>query len=600
MKVMLCQCSPVVGDLYGNWKMMQTEINFAVQEECDVVVFPELVTVGYPPRDFLYKQALWDSHDDLVQRIKQFVGNLSRQTTVIFGGLHQQTLSFGRTARFNAAYIISPTRCIITHKRLLPCYDVFDENRYFESGLSEPYLPVPIEIESSRLGKKVTVTCDVLICEDMWNHRFRDSNRLLPSTYTEDPTAHLCGDGPIFILNGSPFWEGKVDETTEIVKSICVDTGRAVVWVNQVGAHDDIITGGYSMVAIRCRRRPIHHQTVPVADLRIGKFFAEDRIIVQLSDGCNHYHDELYMEVSAAEREADSPWPIGYYESWLAYQAMVLHLKDYFRKTGFKKAVIGLSGGIDSAIVAAIACEALGPQNVIGLTMPSKFSSDGSISDAEQLAKNLGIKDFRTIPIKEVHNEFRNRFLSGGQQQFSKSLTDENIQPRCRMIFLMIVSSEENALLLTTGNKSEMAMGYCTLYGDTAGGLAVISDVYKTRVKAICEMINIIVKERNGGEVIPANTINKPPSAELAADQQDTDSLPPYELLDPILEDMLNDVPLNQIKLKTSIPERVEWIARQIAITEYKRVQSPPGPKLTPRSFGSGRRIPIAANLRLV
>lgn len=585
MNVTLVQCNPTVGDLKGNLAMMLGHISSIVsQNNCDVIVFPELVTVGYPPRDLLYNQSLWDSHEKLVQKLHQAVLNLNRQVTVIFGGLHQVQQTYGRMAKYNAAFIVDKKYGVrVVHKRLLPCYDVFDETRYFQSGIGDPYFAIPIET-----ADKHVYNCDVIICEDMWNFKNSSNSRWLPATYTEDPVSNLKGDGPIFIINGSPYWENKIETTVGIVEEIANELNRPVCWVNQVGAHDDIITGGYSMV---CGYGQTFHAAL----------FAEDQ-----------FSCVIKSEIQSSSRWSKAAWlssglsksisglndniDASDFNTWCDLAALKLYLIDYCRKTGFADVIIGLSGGIDSALVCAIAAMALGSEHVHGVSMPSKFSSEGSWHDAEELARNLNIKTFQVIPISDIHQSVRNTILSGGRQEFDNSLTDENIQPRCRMIMLMALSNDERKLLLTTGNKSELAMGYATLYGDMAGGLAIISDILKTDVFKMCKFIN----KYSGKTIIPENTITKPPSAELRPNQKDTDSLPDYEKLDPIIDMIMTDIPLNTIKLQTQIPERVEEIAKKINAAEFKRVQAPIGAKVRSRSFGSGRRVPIAAKLTII
>lgn len=598
MKVMVCQTNAIVGDLKGNLSLIKSKIQEAVAAGYDVMVFPELVTVGYPPRDLLYSHALWDNHDQLVAKLHTFIRQQSRRITVIFGGLHRVELSHGRVAKYNAAYVMDAESIIHVHKRLLPCYDVFNEERYFESGIGEPYLPIPITYGQGT--QATTVYADVLICEDMWNYRNRDHNELLPARYIEDPVSQLRGDGPVFILNGSPYWTGKFQQTKDQVESICAGLRRPVVWVNQIGAHDDIVTAGYSMVSI-----PFPGMLMKVVT-RVGKMFAEDMIGVSLSEdigiresllpagqvGCVYRHGFHELPILFDKKIEDKDL-----QAWFVWKAMCLHLQDYCRICGFKKVVIGQSGGVDSALVAAVAALTLGPQNVISVTMPSKHSSNGSINDSKKLVENLGILDFREISIRTIHSSVRDLFLSGGKQEFDTKLTDENIQPRCRMMILMAISGEEDALLLTTGNKSEMALGYYTLYGDGAGGLAIISDLYKTMVRKVCIMLNKYADK----EIIPENTITKPPSAELAPNQKDTDSLPSYEQLDPTLDMILNGMSLDQVKRLSEIPERVDEISRKIHINEFKRKQAPVGgAKLTQRAFGSGRLIPIAKKVTYV
>jgi len=584
MKVCLAQVAPVVGDLRGNLEILKNKTLDAWHEECDVVVFPELVTVGYPPRDLLYNQAIWDNHKILVETFTSFVRSL-KNITVIFGGLHQD----GRN-KYNAAYIIDDEQIRIVHKRLLPEYNIFNEARYFHSGLGEDYQIISIKTQQGY------VDCSVVICEDMWNFQSSCDVKWLPSAYLEDPVSNLKGDGPIFIINGSPYWRGKIETTQKILATICNATHRVVYWVNQVGAHDDIVTGGYSMV--------FHPESWNVdKPLIMGKLFEEDRIVIDPSWSMILPKVEHFWYDKVVEAQ---DWDL-----YCDYLAIKLHLADYLRKTGFSKAVLGVSGGIDSALVCAIAVDVLGPTNVTAVSLPSQYSSGGSLGDANGLAKNLNITDYRVIPIKEMHEIARKLLLPSysfetrdslrssvyiSKKMFSNPLVDENIQPRIRALLLMAISNEDGSILLTTSNKSEGSVGYTTLYGDMSGGIAPIIDLFKTDVFKMCRLIN----KYAGREIIPQTTIEKPPSAELREGQLDNQSLPEYDLLDPILEMFINDVPIEQIKQKTTIPDRVDEIVKKIYNSEFKRAQAPLGPKLKLRSFDSGRLIPIAKRVSFV
>lgn len=579
MKIQLCQINPCVGDLRGNLDLMKAEIMEGFKNECDVLLFPELVTTGYPPRDFLCQSWIWDEHNIIASELLMMLRGLKRQMTIIYGGLHQIHQSYGKKERYNAAYVVDPYFGIrFVHKRLLPEYDVFYESRYFTSAINEPCLPVPIAIQSRK--KIYTVSCDILICEDIWNNKFQGDTKLMPAAYTCDPIEQLRGDGPLFVLNGSPFWEGKIKVTKKLVEDICARIRRPVCWVNQVGAHDDIITGGYSMVSIPNEGLP--------PTTKIAKAFETDRMIVRLADQ-ETKHDYL-NGFNSPPKFYGKPVEDIDFEDWCVYQACTLFVRDYMRRCGFEKAVLGLSGGIDSALVAVIAAEAIGAANVIGISLPSQYSSDHSKSDAAQLAEKLGI-DYRTISINDLHEGVRSKFLSGGNPSFNSSLTDENIQPRLRALLLMVVSNDEKALLLTTGNKSEISVGYCTIYGDLCGGIAPLADLWKTRVFQLAKFIN---KYRDG--VIPENIITKVPSAELKPDQKDTDNLPPYEELDPVLKMITEDeLTISEIGSKLGIVP--SWLLKVYQLymrSEYKRKQMPAGAKLSQRSFGSGRSMPIA------
>ncbi len=611
MRIQLSQTNPCVGDLKSNLALIESEIAYAAQQGVDVLVLPELVTTGYPPRDFLYRSAFWESNAKAVEKVHQTVKRLPRQMTVIFGALHQQELTHGRFARFNAAYVVDrhrPSPCIV-HKQLLPCYDIFDEGKYFTPG-DDLCMPVNITTEAGE-----TSACSVLICEDIWNFQYLGDNRMLPGSYKRDPVGNCVGTGPIFVINGSPFWKGKVRQTLELVESICVAKGRPVIYCNQVGAHDDIVTHGGSIVSIPPINRPAH-AALSIAHRvcsRIGKLFATDRMIVDISHHVSNSHQHSLSLYPDSPVGVDNPLGLEMpewngkkidsrdFDCWCDFHALRLHIIDYFRRTGFKEAVLGLSGGIDSAVVAAIAASALGGQNVHGVTMPSKHSSEGSWKDAEELATNLNLGSFQNLPIQPIYAASLHTLLSGGKQKFEVGVTDENLQPRARMLILMGLSNDNGWLVLTTGNKSELAVGYCTLYGDMSGGLAVISDIPKTQVYDLAKCIN----KYAGFDLIPSDTITKPPSAELAPDQLDTNSLPPYEELDLLLEMIYDDVSLHDILSRNKVAPgisatTIQRIVQRVTNNEYKRRQTPDGPKVRKRSFGSGRRMPVAARYRLV
>lgn len=584
MKVMLSQVNPTVADVAGNKHIIINEITAAANDECDILLLPEMVTVGYPPRDYLYQQWIWDQNTRLAQEILTFVRGLKRQITIVYGGLHEATGAYGRKERYNAAFIVDPHYGIrIYHKHLLPEYDIFNEARYFKTAV-EPFRPIPIAMHGRNKKRLYFQTVDVLICEDIWNNNFAGDTRLMPSAYDVDPIEELKGAGPLLVINGSPYWSGKVNTTRQLISDICRRIRRPVCWVNQVGAHDDIITGGYSMVAMLDGDTPI---------IRMAKAFATDRMVVRFND------EETYHSYLGENPEYCKPLFFGKvidpkdFDTWCDYQALVLFIKDYMWRCGFQKAVLGLSGGIDSALVATLAADAIGGENVICVSLPSKYSSEGSKTDAEALAAKLNA-DYRTVTIGDLHELVRAKFLSGGQQNFAHGVTDENIQPRLRSLLLMAISNDEQALLLTTGNKSEMSVGYCTLYGDMCGGIAPIADTWKTDVFAMCRFIN-----KYRGEIIPESTIVKPPSAELRPGQQDTDSLPAYEELDPILKMMVErDMsPAEIVDEIRSFKTPPAWLLRIYKLyknSEFKRQQGAVVAKIRQRSFGSGRFIPIA------
>lgn len=567
MKVSIAQVSPNIGDLKGNTKLIKFNIEKAIADGSHVVVFPELVTVGYPPRDLLYNNELWNKHDEYIKSIHDFIKIQGHDITAIIGGLHQVELTYGRKERYNAAYIIDPERIRIVHKRLLPCYDVFDETRYFKSGIDEPYIPIKIKVDNEE------ILCDVIICEDMWNFQnSSDDFWMAPYSYGIDPVSNLKGNGPIFIINGSPFWMNKIEKTRNLLAKISyANKDRRIFWVNQVGGYDDIIFGGYSTVFFNGAYSTME---------KFREDFATFDDKNEKKNSWKFYPFNEHNQPSSLikEDEIDN-----------LLDALVFSVKEYCRRTGFSKIVFGASGGIDSAVVGAIASIALGGQNCTAITMPSPYSSEGSINDAEELAKRceMGYKIYR---ISDIYESFKNTLQTIDRPEI-KSLTDENIQPRVRGTLLMAEANDTGALLLSTGNKSELSVGYCTIYGDMAGGYALISDVPKTIVYKIAERINI--KYNN---IIPTDSITKPPSAELKPGQKDIDSLPPYEILDPLLEDIVNEVSSDKIIARYG-KDLYYKILKMVDRSEFKRFQAPPGPKVMSRSFGSGRRIPIAKKL---
>jgi NAD+ synthetase len=450
----------------------------------------------------------------------------------------------------NAAVLLDGGRLLLEqHKRLLPFYDVFDEQRYFAPAQPQKV----VELDGLRLA--------ITICEDAWN----DKNFWQRRLYTVDPVEELMRQQPAVLINlsSSPFWHGKRALRRQMLSAIARRNGVPVLFSNQVGGNDSLIFDGSSM-ALNARGELIAQ----------AASFEEDLIVV----------DPFNAPVVSAPEEDGTE---------AAYRALVLGTRDYVRKCGFKKALVALSGGIDSALVAAIATEALGAENVLGIGMPSPYSSTGSIDDSRELAANLGIR-FEVIPISGLFAEFT-RSLEPLFAGTTPDTTEENIQSRIRGSLLMALSNKFSALVLTTGNKSEMAVGYCTLYGDMVGALAVIGDLVKTRVYAVCRWIN------RGREVIPRSILEKPPSAELRPDQKDTDSLPPYEVLDPILEAYVEryETPeriagVNQFPL-----ELVQQVVRLVERSEYKRQQAAPVLKVTSKSFGMGRRFPIAVKVQV-
>jgi len=547
VKIALAQIDPTVGDFTGNLEKVITVSRRAAEAGVRLTVFPELALCGYPPADFLEKPSFLARCEQVVQELALATRELS--TAVLVGVALPSPASTGKPA-VNAAVLIDRGQVLLTqHKRLLPFYDVFDEQRYFAPAREQQV----VELDGLRLG--------ITICEDAWN----DKNFWAQRLYKIDPMEELMRHAPAVHINlsSSPFWHGKRQVRREMLSAIARRDNIPVVLVNQVGGNDSLVFDGSSLA--------LNAQGELVAQ---AASFEEDLLIV----------DPFTAPAIAPPEENDTE---------AAYRALVLGTRDYVRKCGFKKALIGLSGGIDSALVAAVAAEALGAENVISIGMPSPYSSQGSIDDSRKLAENLGIR-FDVIGISGLFAEYQ-KALAPQFEGLKADLTEENIQSRIRGCLLMACSNKFGALVLTTGNKSEMAVGYCTLYGDMVGALAVIGDLVKTRVYAVCHWLN------RECEVIPHTILDKPPSAELRPDQKDTDSLPPYEVLDPILEAYVERYETTeQICAEHGFaPDLVQQVVRLVERSEYKRQQAAPVLKVTAKSFGMGRRFPIAVRVQV-
>ena len=545
MKIALAQIDPTVGDFTGNLERIVAASRRAAALGARLTVFSELAICGYPPADFLEKPSF-------LARCRSAVDELAAATrdlpsAVLAGVALPAPPETGKHAVNAAVLLDRGTLLLEQHKRLLPFYDVFDEQRYFAPSRGQQV----VELDGVRLA--------ITICEDAWN----DKNFWPQRLYKVDPMEELMRQQPALHINlsSSPFWHSKRAIRREMLAAIARRDGVPVLMSNQVGGNDSLIFDGSSL-ALNARGELIAQ----------AASFAEDLVVV----------DPFDAPVLPVAEDDDTA---------AAYRALVLGTRDYVRKCGFKKALVGLSGGIDSALVAAIAADALGPENVIAVGMPSPYSSAGSIDDSRHLAANLGIR-FELIGISGLFAEFT-RALQPQFAGLKADTTEENIQSRIRGCLLMALSNKFSALVLTTGNKSEMAVGYCTLYGDMVGALAVIGDLVKTRVYAVCRWLN---RER---EVIPAAILDKPPSAELRPDQKDTDSLPPYEVLDPILEAYVEryETP-EQIAQANGFPlDLVQQVVRLVERSEYKRQQAAPVLKVTSKSFGMGRRFPIAVKV---
>ena len=547
MKIALAQIDPTVGDFTGNLEKIVAASRRAAGLGARLTVFSELAICGYPPADFLEKPSFLARCCSAVDELAEATRELP---TAVLAGVALPTRRDDGKPAFNAAVMLDRGRLILEqHKCLLPFYDVFDEQRYFS-----PSGPQKIaELDGVRLA--------VTICEDAWN----DKNFWPRRLYSVDPIEELMRTRPALHINlsSSPFWHSKRALRREMLAAIARRDGIPVLMCNQVGGDDSLVFDGSSL-ALNARGELIAQ----------AASFREDLVVV-----------DPFEAPRLAEPDDD--------DTEAAYRALVLGTCDYVRKCGFSKVLVALSGGIDSALVAAIAAEALGAKNVIAVGMPSPYSSAGSIEDSRQLAANLGIR-FEIIGISALFEEFNDALapLFAGTKP---DITEENIQSRTRAVLLMALSNKFGALVLTTGNKSEMAVGYCTLYGDMVGALAVIGDLVKTRVYAVSRWLN---RER---EVIPVAILNKPPSAELRPGQMDTDSLPPYDVLDPILEAYVEryETPEQIAREHGFSLDLVQQVVRLVERSEYKRQQAAPVLKVTRKSFGMGRRFPIAVKVQV-
>jgi len=552
VKIALAQINPTVGDFTGNLAKIISANQRAAGSGARLTIFSELVLCGYPPADLLDKPSFLARCATAVDELRQATATLP--TAVLIGVALPAPAGSGKRA-VNAAVLMDKGQILLEqHKMLLPFYDVFDEQRYFAPATSQRV----IELEGERLA--------ITICEDAWNDKNFWPQRLYPT----DPVEDLMRQKPTVLVNisASPFWHGKRDIRRHMLFTIARRHKIPVFLCNQVGGNDSLIFDGSSF-----------------------GLAADGTLLAQAAS----FREDIVMADSATPTGI-SPMPSGSKddaESEAAYQALVLGTRDYVLKTGFSKVLVSLSGGIDSALVTAIAVDALGAENVLTIGMPSQYSSTGSVDDSRKLAANLGVR-FETMPIAGLYEEYTHTLepLFAGTRP---DLTEENLQSRIRATLMMALSNKFSSLVLTTGNKSEMAVGYCTLYGDMAGALAVIGDLVKTRVYALSRWVN-----RNG-EIIPQAILTKAPSAELRPDQKDTDSLPPYEVLDPILEAYVERYETTaQIVAAYGFPSAVvEHVVHLVERTEYKRQQAAPVLKVTPKSFGMGRRFPIAARVQV-
>ena len=543
MKIALAQLNPTIGDFAGNEAKILAAYRRGVAAGVDLVACTELSTTGYPPRDLLLRQSFIAQNLALLDRLAAATGPVG----LLVGCVGENATRPGREVT-NAAALLQQGRILATRsKTLLPTYDVFDEDRYFQPAGDN----TPVEFNGRKLG--------LTICEDIWN----DEDFWPERRYRSNPPVELAAAGAEVILNisASPWHLGKNQTRFEMLRSLAVKTERPVLFCNQAGGNDELVFDGASL-AFNGYGELVAH----------ARLFAEDLIVV---------------DTGSRARVA----PPTLVDEELVYEALVLGLRDYFAKCGFRRAVLGVSGGIDSALVACLAAAALGAENVRVLSLPSQFSSPGSLDDARLLAGRLGVQ-YDVLPIQKAFAAVRDELkpLFGGRPE---DTTEENVQARLRGVLLMALSNKFGGLLLTTGNKSELAVGYCTLYGDMCGGLAVISDVPKTMVYRLARWIN---RER---EIIPLASITKPPSAELRPNQTDQDTLPPYDVLDAILDAyVVRGRSAAEIIAAGFDEATVRRVVRLIDVSEYKRRQAAPGLKVTTKAFGVGRRIPIAQRYR--
>jgi len=587
LRVALSQLDTVVGDVDGNVGRVVEAMARAEDAGADLVAFPELTVTGYPPEDLLLKPAFVADNLDALDRIAEASGHCAALVgfvDVAGDGSVPEAVAvaagMGRAAREqavrgaprllrNALALCAGGRVLgVYHKRLLPNYGVFDEERWFAPGTGSPAL---YEIAGVLVGTTV--------CEDLW----------FPAGPVADQAA--AGAALVVNVNASPYSRGRLEERLAVTAERVGESHCAVAYVNQVGGQDELVFDGGSFVVDAAgslvARAAQFEEALLVVDLDLpGRDPATTAEVVHISPAAPRAPAAVPVAAAAPTRARLSP-------EAEVYGALVLGTRDYLRKNGFAEAVMGLSGGVDSSLVAAIAVDALGPEHVHGLSMPSRYSSEGSRTDAAVLAQRLGI-DLRTVPIEAAHEVLRG-LLADALGKDLVGLADENLQSRIRGVLLMAVSNAEGWIVLTTGNKSELATGYSTLYGDSAGGFAVIKDVPKTLVYRLCRYRNDLA----GADVVPESVLTKAPSAELRPDQRDQDSLPPYDVLDPVLEALVDhDRSIAELVEDGFDPELVTRVARLVDLAEYKRRQSPPGVRISAKAFGKDRRMPITNRYR--
>jgi NAD+ synthase (glutamine-hydrolysing) len=553
----LLQLNSTIGDFAANREKLVAGYKKACALGAEFILAPELFLCGYPPRDLLLRADFVDANLAALEETAKSVGAIP----LCVGFVDKNSERPGRALRNSAAVLQNGKIIWRTHKCLLPTYDVFDEDRYFEPAKKiEPFV---------FNGRKLGIT----VCEDIWNDEDFWPERL----YRCDPIKELISQGAEMILNisASPWHDGKERTRLEMLRRVARDEKIPLAQVNLAGANDELIFDGHS-VALNSRGEVV----------AMGKGFAEE---IFVADFCRRRGDE-----SQVEKKSETPYVVSYNfppREAQIFSALSLGVRDYVRKCGFKSVILGLSGGIDSALTAVLAVDALGKENVLGVAMPARYSSEGSLTDAEALAKNLGIR-YEVFPIEPVFQSVEKQ-LEKAFANFKPNEAEENVQSRLRGVTLMALSNKFGALVLTTGNKSEMAVGYCTLYGDMNGALAPIADVLKTDIYKIARWVN---REKI---IIPENSISKPPSAELRPGQKDQDSLPPYETLDAILDlYVVKNLGKEEITRRGFDAAVVNDVLNKINFSEYKRRQAAPALKISPRAFGMGRRIPIAQKFR--
>jgi NAD+ synthase (glutamine-hydrolysing) len=538
MKIFVAQINPTIGDLNGNGEIILSAIQKAKEKKCHLVLFPEMAISGYPPKDFLFLPHFIKAHEGILEKIRL----ASQSITVVVGTIRQDKV--GEKKLYNSAALFQDQKLVgYQDKMLLPTYDVFSESRYFDPGEKCQLWEIA--------GKKIAIT----ICEDIWQH----SELLEGVTYKKDPILEYQKLKPDLILNlsASPYSLAKTKKRALVASRVALALKTPLILCNQVGGNDGLIFDGHSL-----------YIDGDGNVLKMGQGFEDESFIIDSEEKC----PRLILKENVI---SDLYW------------ALTLGVKDYFHKSGFKKALIGLSGGIDSAVTACIAVRALGKENVLGVAMPSRFSSEGSLTDALKLAENLKV-EYKTIPIEEPFNAYLN-ILEPHFENLPFNTTEENLQARIRGMILMALSNKFGYIVLSTGNKSELAMGFSTLYGDLCGGLGVLSDVNKGYVYKLASLIN---QEK---EVIPKTTIEKPPSAELRHNQKDSDSLPDYAIIDTVLEDYVekHKSPEEIAKKHNLDLIQVKDLIYRIHKNEYKRRQSPPGLRVTEKAFSLGREFPI-------